>query len=154
MKGLLAKDTTLMSIIILAIILIYASFSWLCPIMIDDYMFWDKYLTANNGSILPSLSGYCNYVRDLWLYMKTAGLPTCCVRPSYYGCPNWLGPSSCRDNLCHISVSSKVWSTAAAPSARFFSCRYGYAAYCSSPGMTTAHSCLSTMLSTIFRPPC
>lgn len=38
MKGLLAKDTTLMSIIILAIILIYASFSWLCPIMIDDYM--------------------------------------------------------------------------------------------------------------------
>lgn len=68
MKGLLAKDTTLMSIIILAIILIYASFSWLCPIMIDDYMFWDKYLTANNGSILPSLSGYCNYVRDLWLY--------------------------------------------------------------------------------------
>lgn len=58
MKGLLAKDTTLMSIIILAIILIYASFSWLCPIMIDDYMFWDKYLTANNGSILPSLSGY------------------------------------------------------------------------------------------------
>lgn len=68
MKGLLAKDTTLMSIIILAIILIYTLFSLLCPIMTDDYMFWGKYLTANNGSMMPSLSGYCNYVRDLWLY--------------------------------------------------------------------------------------
>ena len=68
MKGLFAKHKIMMLVIILAIILIYTLFSLLCPIMTDDYMFWRKYLTANNGSMMPSLSGYCNYVRDLWLY--------------------------------------------------------------------------------------
>ena len=56
------------SIIVLSMIVIYAIFSWLSPVMIDDLMFWHKYLDANNGDATPSLLGYWCYIRDLWLY--------------------------------------------------------------------------------------
>ena len=88
-KDLFAGHKTMMSLIILAIILIYASFSWLCPIMIDDYMFWGKYITANNGSTSPSLTGYLTYVRDLWLYENGRFANMLCA-PVVLWMPKWI----------------------------------------------------------------
>lgn len=54
--------------VIVSIFVIYAVFSYLCPTMVDDLMFWCKYLDANGGCPNPSFFGYCTYVKDLWLY--------------------------------------------------------------------------------------
>lgn len=105
LKELLGRHKTLMSLIILAIIMVYTIFSWLCPLMIDDYMFWDKYLAANNGSVMPSLSGYCTYVKDLWLY-ENGRLANMLCAPIVLWMPKWLWAIILAATICAIYLSA------------------------------------------------
>lgn len=52
--------------IIAAIVVCYASFSWLCPLMLDDYNFIMQYRDANGGSHAPTFHGIWTYASGIW----------------------------------------------------------------------------------------
>lgn len=79
----------LMVAIIAAVIAAYASFSWLCPYLSDDYSFLLQYLTANGGSDAPSLSGYWTYVSNIWLH-ENGRLANMLCAPVVLWMPKWL----------------------------------------------------------------
>lgn len=72
-----------------AMLAAYGAFSWLCPLMVDDFNFMVEYRAANCGSSAPSVGGVLAYVGEVWRD-ENGRLANMLCAPVALWVPKWL----------------------------------------------------------------
>lgn len=83
------EDKLLIGATVAAMFAAYAAYSWLCPLMTDDFNFWVQYRTASGGSLSPDWAALWAYVRGVWLG-ENGRLANMLCAPAVLWVPRWL----------------------------------------------------------------